>query len=197
MRLGMAIGFVAALLLVGSVATVGGQGEAQGITSLQLRQGWNQVVWFYDSQPVDTALSDLDDLRVAYAWNNSAQGFSRYIPDRVELNTLASFERGRAYWILMEADGFLPIGAEDSEPECPKQPACPTAIPCPDSTPCPPAVACPTVEACPGTVCCAEIREVGELLKVQLALCQLTDIPCEDAKQELAAVEAFLEELCE
>ena len=96
-----------------------GSTGAQASTVVQLRQGWNLMVWTADSQPVGTALSDIgDELVIAYGWQGDSQAFSRYVPGRPDVSTMTQVQKDSGYWLLMTRDVAFDIPTADGQ-QCP------------------------------------------------------------------------------
>jgi hypothetical protein len=127
------VGLLMGLVLGGAISTLlclQDWARAEGSRTVQLRQGWNQVVWTADNQLADTALSGIaGDLVIAYGWQGDSQTFSRYIPARADSSTMSQLERDSGYWLLLSRDSVLTIPATASE--CPAPTPCPQ---CPDAT---------------------------------------------------------------
>ena len=102
MKRGMVIGFLAAMLLVASLVTFGGQGAAGEAGDIQLWQGWNVVIWESDFATLDEAFGeDAESVRGAYYWRADLQTFRRLLPGSPGQSTIHFLEPGKAYWVLM------------------------------------------------------------------------------------------------
>lgn len=150
MKRGFFFGLVAgsiAMLAVVSLASLTGLISAQGSRTVQLRQGWNQLVWTGENQAADTALAPIaDKMPIAYGWQGDTQTFSRYVPGRAVVSTMTEVEKDAAYWLLMIQDSTFSVPTASLQ--CPQPSPCPEYSPCPTSTPCPTPTACPTSTPC-------------------------------------------------
>lgn len=105
--------------------------SAQGSRTVQLRQGWNQLVWTGDSQAIDTALAAVAaNMPIAYGWQGDTQTFSRYVPGKAEVSTMSEVAKDSAYWLLMTREVAFSFPTADGQ-QCPKPTPCPTNTPCP------------------------------------------------------------------
>ena len=116
MRLAIVIGLLAVVLTLGGMTALGDSGTAGNGVYLELRPGWNQVVWFGETQTADATLSDLSGLQAAYGWSNEDQAFSQYLPDRAGANTLKNLATGGVYWIVMGTGDELKLRSLDFPP---------------------------------------------------------------------------------
>jgi len=121
---GLGVGSITVLAVV-SLASLTGLISAQGSRTVQLRQGWNQLVWTGESQAADTALAPIaDKMPIAYGWQGDSQTFSRYVPGNTDVSTMSEVAKDSAYWLLMTQDFSFGVPTDEVQ--------CPTPTPCPD-----------------------------------------------------------------
>lgn len=188
MKRGFFFGLVAgsiAVLAVVSLASLTGLISAQGSRTVQLRQGWNQLVWTGESQAADTALAPIaDKMPIAYGWQGDTQTFSRYVPGKAEISTMSEVAKDGAYWLLMTQDFSFDVPTDEVQS--------PTPTPCPIATwVCPP-ISCPPAPQ----QACTDARMWAASLESSIHLCETYDMPCTYEREELAAVEAWLNAHC-
>lgn len=117
------VGLLVALALAGAIlysSKVEGDAEVTEVATidfLELKQGWNLVVWPADTQLVQSAFASIADyhLVVAYGWQDDTQSFSRYVPRRPEVSDLSQVEKNTAYWLLMRGEFLLVMPPSASE----------------------------------------------------------------------------------
>lgn len=183
MKRGFFFGLVAGsitVLAVVSLASLTGLIDAQGSRTVQLRQGWNQLVWTDESQAADAALAPIaDKMPIAYGWQGDSQTFSRYVPDNTDVSTMSEVAKDSAYWLLMTQDFSFDVPTDEVQ--------CPTPTPCPVATwVCPPAP----------QQACTDARMHASHLEISIAQYQEYDLPTTYLEEELATVEAWLNAYC-
>lgn len=133
------LGLLIGLVLGGALPAflcLHGWTSAENSRVVELRQGWNQLVWTPDNQPADTALAAIaGDLAMVYGWQGDSQTFSRYIPGRADVSTMGQVEKDSGYWLLMTRDAAFSVPTADGQ-QCPKPTPCPTSTPSPSCGDC-------------------------------------------------------------
>jgi len=137
--------FVGLLVVVAIASAVlyasrpGAEGQVTEYNLVQLRQGWNLVVWAADSQTADSVFG-FANIAIVYGWQPDSQSFTRYVPGRPEVSTLGTAEKDSAYWLLSNSDALFQVPAPDGS-VCPEPSAYPSPSPSADCGQCASALA--------------------------------------------------------